>query len=105
MPPHCLKKKAVSKLNSVNPARSCLRKVDRLRASAGDHSERVVGGSRVGLVLAGACFAVVAAGISWGIYFIVAGLITSLTGALSGRQATNRRGPAPPGTILARMSE
>ena len=35
--------------------------------------ERVVGGSRVGLVLAGACFAVVAAGIAWGIYFIVAG--------------------------------
>ncbi len=41
--------------------------------ASAEPSERVVGGSRVGLVLAGACFAVVAAGIAWGIYFIVAG--------------------------------
>jgi hypothetical protein len=36
-------------------------------------SARLVGGSRVGLAVAGVCFAVVAAGIAWGIYFIVAG--------------------------------
>jgi hypothetical protein len=42
------------------------------RAAAQD-SDRLVGGSRVGYVLAGLCFAVVTAGIVWGIYFIVAG--------------------------------
>jgi len=41
--------------------------------AAAEDSDRVVGGSRVGVVLAGLCFAVVAVGIAWGIYFIVAG--------------------------------
>ena len=36
-------------------------------------SDRVVGGSRVGVVIAGLCFTIVTAGIAWGIYFIVAG--------------------------------
>lgn len=38
-----------------------------------EDSDRLVGGSRVGMALAGLCFAFVAAGIAWGIYFIVAG--------------------------------
>lgn len=42
------------------------------RAAAED-SDRLVGGSPVGTALAGMCFAVVTAGIAWGIYFIVAG--------------------------------
>jgi hypothetical protein len=41
--------------------------------AAAEDSDRVVGGSRLGVVLAGLCFAVVAVGIAWGIYFIVAG--------------------------------
>ena len=41
--------------------------------AAAEDSDRAVGGSRVGVVLAGLCFAVVAVGIAWGIYFIVAG--------------------------------
>ena len=38
-----------------------------------EDSDRLVGGSRVGMALAVLCFVVVAAGIAWGIYFIVAG--------------------------------
>ena len=36
-------------------------------------SERIVGGSVLGIVAAACCFAVVLAGIGWGIYYIVAG--------------------------------
>ncbi len=36
-------------------------------------SEQVVGGNPAGMAIAGLCFAVVLAGIGWGIYFIVAG--------------------------------
>ena len=36
-------------------------------------SDRIVGGSVPGLAVATVCFAVVAAAIGWGIYFIVAG--------------------------------
>ncbi len=35
--------------------------------------ERIVGGSVPGMVAAGLCFAVVLAGLGWGIYYIVAG--------------------------------
>ncbi len=35
--------------------------------------DRVVGGSVPGMVAAGLCFAVVLAGVGWGIYYIVAG--------------------------------
>ena len=41
-------------------------------APSGD-DERIVGGSRLGIALAALCFAVVLAGVAWGIYFIVAG--------------------------------
>jgi hypothetical protein len=41
--------------------------------AAAEDSDGLVGGSRAGGALAGLCFAVVAAGIAWGIYFIVAG--------------------------------
>ena len=40
---------------------------------SGSSDERLIGGSVVGLVAAGLCFAVVLAAIGWGIYFIVAG--------------------------------
>jgi hypothetical protein len=36
-------------------------------------SDRVVGGNPLGLALGGICFAIVLAGIGWGVYFIVAG--------------------------------
>ncbi len=36
-------------------------------------SERIVGGSPVGIAVASVCFAVVLAAIGWGIYFIVNG--------------------------------
>ena len=36
-------------------------------------SDQIVGGSSVGIAVAGICFAVVVAAIGWGIYFIVAG--------------------------------
>jgi len=36
-------------------------------------SERIVGGSVLGIAAAACCFAVVLAGIGWGIYYIVAG--------------------------------
>jgi hypothetical protein len=38
-----------------------------------EDGDRLVGGSPGGIAIAGMCFAVVAAGIAWGIYFIVAG--------------------------------
>jgi hypothetical protein len=40
-------------------------------AAVGTDEDRVIGGSRAGMVLAGICFAVVLAGIGYGIYFIV----------------------------------
>lgn len=42
-------------------------------APAGAGSDEIVGGSPVGIAVAGLCFAVVLAAIGWGIYFIVAG--------------------------------
>ena len=36
-------------------------------------ADRLVGGSPLGIAAAGLCFAVVLAGIAWGIYYIVAG--------------------------------
>jgi hypothetical protein len=36
-------------------------------------SDKVVGGSAVGMSTAVVCFAIVLAGIGWGVYFIVAG--------------------------------
>jgi len=36
-------------------------------------TEGVVGGSVVGIIAAGLCFAVVLGGVGWGIYYIVAG--------------------------------
>lgn len=44
-------------------------------AGSGGSSEgdRLVGGSPIGIALAGICFAVVLAAIGWGIYFIVNG--------------------------------
>jgi hypothetical protein len=36
-------------------------------------SDRLVGGSPLGIVIAGLCFAIVLAAIGWGIYLIVAG--------------------------------
>jgi len=49
-----------------------------LSMPAGEHpaaqdSDRLVRGSPVGIALAGMYFTVVAAGIAWGIYFIVSG--------------------------------
>ena len=35
--------------------------------------DRIVGGSVPGMIAAGLCFAVVLAGLGWGIYYIVAG--------------------------------
>ncbi len=40
-------------------------------AAVGTDEDRVVGGSRVGMTLAGLCFAVVLAAIGYGIYLIV----------------------------------
>jgi hypothetical protein len=39
----------------------------------GDDSDRVVGGSIVGMFVAAICFAIVAGAIGWGIYLIVHG--------------------------------
>jgi len=36
-------------------------------------TDQIVGGSPVGIAAAAVCFAIVLAGIGWGIYFIVAG--------------------------------
>ena len=36
-------------------------------------STRVIGGNRLGMVIAAVCFAVVLAGIAWGVYMIVDG--------------------------------
>ncbi len=41
--------------------------------TAGADSDKIVGGSPLGLAVAAVCFAVVLAAIGWGIYFIVAG--------------------------------
>ncbi|HEX3647125.1 MAG TPA: hypothetical protein VHV49_01795 [Pseudonocardiaceae bacterium] len=43
-----------------------------LGARPGEHSEQIVGGNPVGIVLGGLCFLIVLAGIAGGIYFIVA---------------------------------
>jgi hypothetical protein len=40
-------------------------------AAVGTDEDRVVGGSRVGMTIAGLCFAVVLAAIGYGIYLIV----------------------------------
>ncbi|HEY3925539.1 MAG TPA: hypothetical protein VGL75_13335 [Acidothermaceae bacterium] len=40
-------------------------------AAVGTDQDRVVGGSRTGMTIAALCFAVVLAGIGYGIYFIV----------------------------------
>ncbi len=40
-------------------------------AAAGTEEDRVIGGSRVGMTIAGLCFAVVLAAIGYGIYLIV----------------------------------
>jgi hypothetical protein len=42
-------------------------------ASVGSDDDHVVGGSPVGIAIAGICFATVLAAIGWGIYFIVKG--------------------------------
>jgi hypothetical protein len=49
--------------------------VSTVSASAGTGADtgRIVGGSPVGVAAAAICFAVVLAGVGWGIYFIVAG--------------------------------
>jgi hypothetical protein len=41
--------------------------------TSGAGPDRLLGGSPVGIAAAGLCFAVVLAGIGWGIYYIVAG--------------------------------
>jgi hypothetical protein len=41
--------------------------------TAGADTDQLVGSSPVGIAAAGLCFAVVLAGIGWGIYFIVNG--------------------------------
>jgi hypothetical protein len=41
--------------------------------ATGAESDKLVGGSAIGLAAAAACFAVVLAAIGWGIYLIVAG--------------------------------
>jgi hypothetical protein len=41
--------------------------------TAGTDSDRIVGGSPVGIAVGGLCFAVVLAAIGWGIYLIVVG--------------------------------
>ena len=43
------------------------------RGPVGAEQERIVGGSVPGMIAAGLCFAVVLAGLGWGIYYIVAG--------------------------------
>ena len=42
-------------------------------AGGDSDSDRIVGGSALGVAVASVCFAVVLAAIGWGIYFIVAG--------------------------------
>jgi hypothetical protein len=42
-------------------------------AVVGSDDDHVVGGSPVGIGIAGICFAIVLAAIGWGIYFIVKG--------------------------------
>ena len=46
---------------------------DRRPGTSGAGPDRLLGGSPVGIAAAGLCFAVVLAGIGWGIYYIVAG--------------------------------
>jgi hypothetical protein len=57
---------------SLGPANAPATATGRQTGSDGG-GQRMIGGNPLGLVGGGLCFAIVLAGIGWGIYFVVAG--------------------------------